>query len=137
MKIKTKKNMYIGELLEYVRKDDLRGRYFRVVNESRYIKVTPDGDIYFDADFRFKPDDTFTVEVEEELTEGTELCGVTTFIKKPRGIFPVYAASASIGECLNSLNDDDIEPLKIFNGVTEIWSKEHGIPESGVLEVSE
>src|SRR5699024_2035757 len=71
MKIKTKKKMYIGGLLEHVRKNELRGRYFRVMGESRYIKVTLDGDIYFDADFRFKPDDTFTVEVEEEITEDT------------------------------------------------------------------
>lgn len=135
MKIKTKKNMYIGELLEYVRKDDLRGRYFRVMNESRYIKVTPDGDIYFDADFHFRPDDTFTVGVEEELTEETELSGVTTFIRKSNGIFPVYTASASIRECLDSLTDVENEPLKIFNGITEIWNKDTGIPESGALEV--
>src|SRR5699024_1719813 len=71
MKIKTKKKMYIGGLLEHVRKNKLRGRYFRVMGESRYIKVTLDGDIYFDADFFFRPDDTFTVEVEEEITEDT------------------------------------------------------------------
>src|SRR5699024_7464103 len=71
MKIKTKKKMYIGGLLEHVRKNDLRGRYFRVMDESRYIKVTLDGDIYFDADFFFRLDDTFTVEVEEEIKEDT------------------------------------------------------------------
>src|SRR5699024_7206081 len=71
MKIKTKKKMYIGGLLEYVRKTKLIWRYFRIMDESRYIKVTLDGDIHFDADFRFRPDDTFTVEVEEEITEDT------------------------------------------------------------------
>src|SRR5699024_1517944 len=72
--IKVKRQMHIWELLEYVRKNELRGRYFRVMGESRYIKVTLDGDIYFDADFAdfcFRPDDTFTVEVEEEITEDT------------------------------------------------------------------
>ena len=63
--IKVEKQMHIGELLEYVRKNGVRGRYFRVMNESRYIKITPGGVIYFDADFCFRPDDTFTVEVEE------------------------------------------------------------------------
>ena len=69
--IKVEKQMHIGELLEYVRKNELRGRYFRVMNESRYIKITPGGVIYFDADFCFRPDDTFTVEVEEEINNTT------------------------------------------------------------------
>ena len=144
MKIKTKKKMYIGELLEYVRKDDLRGRYFRVMNESRYIKVTPDGDIYFDADFRFKPDDTFTVGVEEELTEETEFDELwEVYYHKSNGEMDTYkncetygVYSTSISQILkeNSIDGDNIT-LAIYYGSTLIWTKESGIPESGVLEV--
>src|SRR5699024_12663724 len=131
MKIKTKKKMYIGELLEYIRKNKLRGRYFRVMGKSRYIKVTPDGDIYFDADFRFKPDDTFTVTVEEDLTEETELSGVTTFIRKSNGIFPVYTASSSIRACLARLTDAENEPFKICTGLPGIWNEDTGIRDAG------
>src|SRR5699024_642894 len=135
MKIKTKNKMYIGALLEYIRKNKLRERYIRVMGKSRYIKVTADGDIYFDAEYRFKPADNITVCDDEDLTEETELSGVTTYIRKSNGIFPVYTASSSIRECLDSLTDVENEPLKIFNGITEIWNKDTGIPESGALEV--
>lgn len=138
MKIKTKKKMYIGGLLEHVRKNELRGRYFRVMDESRYIKVTPDGDIYFDVDFRFKPDDTFTVEVEEELTEETEfdsLCEIyyDAIDKRPRTHLNFHT-SVSIILDKNSI-DGDNNTLAIYYGSALIWTKEHGIPESGVLEV--
>lgn len=136
MKIKTKKKMYIGELLEYVRKNDLRGRYFRVMDESRYIKVTLDGDIYFDADFRFKPDDTFTVTVEEIVTPTTRFDELTEYIYDSNDDHHFTAEHK--GANISMIIDCETHQFKtqaIYCKDTLVWTKEHGIPESGVLEV--
>ena len=136
MKIKTKKKMYIGGLLEHVRKNKLRGRYFRVMGESRYIKVTLDGDIYFDADFRFKPDDTFTVTVEEIVTPTTRFDELTEYIYDSNDDHHFTAEHK--GANISMIIDCETHQFKtqaIYCKDTLVWTKEHGIPESGVLEV--
>ena len=132
MKIKTVKKLNLHELIEYVWENGIDNEnYYRDLGNR--VSVGVQTLLWMNS--IIGRNDTFTVEVKEDLTEETELSGVTTFIRKSNGIFPVYTASASIRECLDSLTDVENEPLKIFNGITEIWNKDTGIPESGVLEV--
>ena len=136
MKIKTVKKIRLDELIKYVWENEVYPSVWRSEEspiDGWTIQFFEDG--MFRSYNGFHDCDTFTVEVKEDLTEETELSGVTTFIRKSNGIFPVYTASASIRECLDSLTDVENEPLKIFNGITEIWNKDTGIPESGALEV--
>ena len=134
MRIKTTKQMRLDELIKYVWENPvLEKRVFLGSDDQRVVFDNAGG--FYPSGYCYDINSLFTVEVEEELTEKTELRGVTTFIEKPNGIFPAYTASASIRECLDSLTDVENEPLKIFNGITEIWSKDTGIPEEGVIEV--
>src|SRR5699024_9317062 len=133
MKIKRTVKMRLDELVEHVWDNKICPSTF-TNNNGGVVHFNSVGK-FCTANSFISPHSTFTVETEEELTEKTELRGVTTFIEKPNGIFPAYTASASIRECLDSLTDVENEPLKIFNGITEIWSKDTGIPEEGVIEV--
>ena len=132
MKIKTVKKLNLHELIEYVWENGIDNENY-YSNLGNHVSVGVQTLLWMNS--IIGRNDTFTVEVKEDLTEETELSGVTTFIRKSNGIFPVYTASASIRECLDSLTDVENEPLKIFNGITEIWNKDTGIPESGALEV--
>ena len=132
MKIKTVKKLNLHELIEYVWENGIDNENY-YSNLGNRVSVGVQTLLWMNS--IIGRNDTFTVEVKEDLTEETELSGVTTFIRKSNGIFPVYTASASIRECLDSLTDVENEPLKIFNGITEIWNKDTGIPESGALEV--
>ena len=132
MKIKTVKKLNLHELIKHVWENGIDNENY-YSNLGNHVSVGVQTLLWMNS--IIGRNDTFTVEVKEDLTEETELSGVTTFIRKSNGIFPVYTASASIRECLDSLTDVENEPLKIFNGITEIWNKDTGIPESGALEV--
>ncbi|HGE9020631.1 TPA: hypothetical protein ACGBX4_002438 [Staphylococcus pseudintermedius] len=68
MKIKVKKEMNLLELIEYIKKNEIADKVFFdnkgkgkvVVGDDRYLYMTD-----------LNLTDTFTVEVEEEITEGT------------------------------------------------------------------
>lgn len=71
VKIKTEKKMNLAELLDYIIKNEVTDKYYFNSARNAVVKVTMSGFIYFSN--TFKPDDTFTVEVEEEITEETEI----------------------------------------------------------------
>src|SRR5699024_12240081 len=103
---------------------------------SRYIKVTLDGDIYFDADFRFKPDDTFTVTVEEIVAPTTRFDELTEYIYDSNDDHHFTAEHK--GANISMIIDCETHQFKtqaIYCKDTLVWTKEHGIPESGRLAV--
>lgn len=73
MKIKTKKQLNLPQLIEWAWKNGIKGKVF-------YTHKTRMKNVYFNtlgrAEFsdvhQFSEDDYFTVEVEEEITEDTE-----------------------------------------------------------------
>ena len=72
MKIKTKKEMNLPQLIEWGFKNNIRNESYITIDEEGY-------ELYFDlsgtprySNFITKYD-TFTVEIEEELTEDTEI----------------------------------------------------------------
>ena len=75
MKIKTKKEMNLPELIEWGFENDIREKSFTVyecVEDQRHeVHFNASGIPKFSA--FIKKSNTFTVEVEEEITEDTEL----------------------------------------------------------------
>ena len=72
VKIKRKVEMTLPELIEWGFKNNIKNRGF-TPNQANYRPVVFDsiGWIDFSADYCYPPEDTFTVETEEEVTEET------------------------------------------------------------------
>lgn len=74
VKIKRKVEMTLAELIEWGYKNEIKNKYF-VSNQANHRLVTFDsiGWVDFSNDYYYPPGDTYTVEIEEELTEETKL----------------------------------------------------------------
>lgn len=74
VKIKRKVEMTLAELIEWGFKNNIKNRGF-TPNQANYRPVVFDsiGWIDFSADYCYPPRDTYTVEVEEEITEDTQI----------------------------------------------------------------
>ena len=72
MKIKTKKEMNLPQLIEWGFENDVTNTWYRASNVEEYIS-----EVFFDAtglpqfSNTVNKNDTFTVEIEEEITEET------------------------------------------------------------------
>lgn len=72
VKIKTKKEMNLPELIEWGCKNEIEGeRYLCNKNKNKGVSFNSVGNIEFDFIYTYSANDTFTVEVEEEITEDT------------------------------------------------------------------
>ena len=73
MKIKRKVEMNLPQLIEYAWENNVKGKFFPIdQNEESGIYFATNNDFMMkNADF-IRYDNTFTVEVEEEITEDTE-----------------------------------------------------------------
>lgn len=74
VKIKRKVEMTLAELIEWGYKNEIKDKYF-VSNQANHRLVTFDsiGWVDFSNDYYYPPRDTYTVEIEEEITEETEI----------------------------------------------------------------
>lgn len=121
-KIKRKVEMTLPELIEWGFKNNVKDRGFSC-NQATYRPVVFDsiGWIDFIDDYCYPPGDTYTVEVEEEITENTKLDTVLEIYNDthtPGPIFSVIHKSASINnimehkpnyfntKCLYLVNED-------------------------------
>lgn len=68
MKIKTKKEMNLPELIEWGFKQEELPPLFYGSKEGSLVQFTPGGWVNITA---IEPTDTFTVEIEEQITEDT------------------------------------------------------------------
>ncbi|MEY8599928.1 hypothetical protein [Staphylococcus shinii] len=74
MKIKTKKQLNLPQLIEWAWDNGVRNVTFRGLDKKGYvvsISINDKGE--FTSDWRISKNDLFTVEVEEEITEDTVL----------------------------------------------------------------
>ncbi|MEB8150494.1 hypothetical protein NGH32_07235 [Staphylococcus xylosus] len=74
MKIKTKKQLNLPQLIEWAWDNGVRNVTFRGLDKKGYvvsISINDKGE--FTSDWRISKNDLFTVEVEEEITEETPL----------------------------------------------------------------
>ena len=141
MKIKTTKKLNLPELIQHVWENKVYPSVWR-------SEESPDDDwtiqFFEDGMFRsyngFHDYDTFTAEVEEELTEDTELHGATlVYYSEPSREVKSFRYAYESSPTLKHI----IQPrygtvsLAVFRGIQIIWTKDSGIPESGVLEVDD
>ena len=71
MKIKTKKQFTLPQLIEWLLNSKYSS-YIAFSNMGNYVQLEEYGALSF-SDEKFYPEETFTVEVEEEVTEDTRL----------------------------------------------------------------
>ena len=82
MKIKTKKQLNLPQLIEWGFENDVTNTWHRASNVEEYIS-----EVFFDAtglpqfSNTVNKNDTFTVEVEEEITEDTVIDEMLTIYK--------------------------------------------------------
>lgn len=106
VKIKRKVEMTLPELIEWGFKNNIKNRKFVRNRNQRYFKpvvFNSCGYAEFNDDFSYSPEDTFTVEVEEEITEDTKLDTVLEIYNDthtPGPIFSVIHKSTSINNIL-------------------------------------
>ncbi|HCX3178259.1 hypothetical protein [Staphylococcus argenteus] len=116
MKIKIKKEMQLDELIKWARENPelVRGKNFYPQGKSneRYVYFhLYDGRDCLINDF-ISTNDTFEVEVEEEITEDTKFDRLFEVFEVSEGEYnPTSNRNTSINE---SLNDDRRFPIKAF-----------------------
>ena len=123
--IKTKKEMNLPELIDYGFKNDIREKSF-IANEcvgdqKQEIHFNAMGIPKFSA--FIKKSNTFTVEVEEEITEHTVFPKLVT--RNTSGRYNGW-----INECVKGFHLELIEAIYILNDdltMTLIWTREKGL----------
>lgn len=118
MKIKTKKQMTLPQLIEWAWDNDVTNKCF-ICNDhnSKSVVFNMMSWAEFSDGFSYNPDDTFTVEVEEEITEDTLLSKLILIYE---GGFIQILENQSI----NILNKKLVENIYILNDdltMTLIW----------------
>ncbi|MCG2493206.1 hypothetical protein K4Q40_02755 [Staphylococcus epidermidis] len=115
-KIKRKVEMTLPQLIEWGFKNNIKNREFS--RNHKYFKpvvFNSCGYVDFRDDYAYSPEDTFTVEVEEEITEDTVfpvLVKVIENVVKEIKVISYYNASINSSKSQNEtlsyhiLNDD-------------------------------
>ena len=141
MKIKTKKEFNLPEMIQHIMdNEELRRQNYSTKHMSGRVKIMKSGEVLVEDVWS---NDTFIVEVEEELTEETILKGFKLIgllrreesanYELARWIYP-SSERVSISfikelydlKTLHKMNDD--------GSLTLLYTEENGIPDDGVLE---
>ena len=122
--IKTTKQMRLDELIKYIRDNRVREKTFRTDEHgnalSNALKVDVDGliETYFP---NMHINNSFTVEVEEEITEYTEFEDVVR-VTREKGI--TQDKNMSINDCLD-WKDYQVQIFAMLDGKLQlIWEAE-------------
>ena len=108
MKIKTKKQFTLPQLIEWAIDNDIKHRVFE--SNPNFDGVTYelgfdiDGDLYFEE--YLTPTSLFTVKVEEEITEDTRLDLIERFIGGMDYVCYTSHGNTTIKECLKRSPSD-------------------------------
>lgn len=122
VKIKQKKQLNLPQLIEWGWENDVRNKGFESERTSRAYF---DYDGYLSCTRAMEPTDTFTVEVEEEITEDTKVSKLAHYSTYG---FKGTKNSTSI----NDVKDKISLAFYIMNSdrtMTLIWTKENGLVE--------
>ncbi|MCG2350941.1 hypothetical protein [Staphylococcus epidermidis] len=117
VKIKRKVEMTLPELVEWGFKNNVKNREFS--RNHKYFKpvvFNSCGYVDFKDDYAYSPEDTFTVEVEEEITEETKIPEMLEIFVNDGGV-------KRVEKSINELKDDFSKEfwLKDGNTMTLIW----------------
>lgn len=124
VKIKRKIEMALPELIEYVWKNNIKEKTFYSNLDNSCVRFNRFQTVFIDDPIN--KDETFTVEVEEEITENTKLDSVLeiyTNLDYTKSKFPDIHKSVSINDilgytsnrivtkCIYLVNEDDTMTL--------------------------
>ncbi|WP_204181906.1 hypothetical protein [Staphylococcus sp. GDY8P152P] len=103
MKIKTKKQLNLPQLIEWAMDNEIKDRMF--LTESAYcVGFDKHGFIYFNSTNCMPLDQLFTVEVEEEITEDTVIPKmVEIYLDRERDF---DFADVHLNQSINKVKDD-------------------------------
>ena len=139
MKIKTTKKMRLDELLKNVWDGNLPAKTYASDRFKEKVNVKQNGVDFSELTFGdMHKNTTYTVEVEEELTEETKIHGASfVYYNELKLEIDTHRYEDASPRKLKHIIRPSLypAPLAVFKGKQLIWTKEHGIPESGVLEV--
>lgn len=129
VRIKRKVKMTLPELIDWGFKNNIENKEFvSNFHKAKSVIFNLNGWTEFSDKYAYLPEDTFTVEVEEEVTEDTKLDFVLEIYKDkkyPDGIFSVIHKTISIKDILKYNPDDYISScLYLVNEdatLTLIW----------------
>ncbi|RXS23213.1 hypothetical protein EUA47_03000 [Staphylococcus saprophyticus] len=103
MKIKTKKQLNLPQLIEWALENGIKNTYY--VSENRHIVTFDENGFLENATLPLNA--IFTVKVEEEITEDTELDLIERFIVNNKTYY-TNPQKMSINTCLGAAPDDII-----------------------------
>lgn len=125
VKIKQKKTMNLPQLIEWVWKNEVIDKDLLSDNTITPLRINIGGEFIFNNDYVYSKNDTFTVEVEEEITEDTEF-------KELVGLDVDGAYWQYDNVCVYDFDLDRIKGIYIPNNdltMTLIWTHEKGLVE--------
>lgn len=137
--IKTTKQMRLDELIKYVWDNGIKDRKFKANDQLFYpfkggnnVTVNGDGNIYFGALEKnmLSEKDTFTVEIEEPITEDTKLEGVQeVYIDRDDQRIEIesFRGRYSINEILDErdVSTDSLQIYAMINDKKElVWERD-------------
>lgn len=127
IKIKKEVKMTFPELIEWGLENGIKSRRFTSNRlYSKYVSFDALGGVYFNSLYSYLPEDTFIVEITEEITEDTKLDVVLeiytdlnyveskfTDIHKSVSINDIlgYTSNRLVTKCLYLVNEDDTMTL--------------------------
>lgn len=132
VKIKTKKEMNLPELIEWSWKNEFISSVFWTSNREEGFNhkafFDVDGNFYTSDNFNFN--DTFEVEIEEEITEDTKLPKLLAIFKYNENTYSEIHENKSINEILKldrKLEKSVTKSIHLFEDdetLTLLWKKD-------------
>lgn len=122
VKIKQKKTMNLPQLIEHIEQTDYEACVYQADDAPVYVRVGRIKGIHIEGSGTVFPHNTFTVEVEEEITEDTEIPILVSIGRENKNEIGIHY-DCRIGQFLDNedfnyyvLNDDDTLTLIWKNG---------------------
>ena len=126
MKIKTKKQFTLPQLIQWGFENDITNKEY-VCNEhkSKSVIFNSSGWAEFSDEFSYNPHDTFTVEVEEEITEDTEFNYLLLTYKKDNDKIETHYYE---NNCIKSVLSQSSRLMYVSEQLSITYFDDKGIP---------
>ncbi|MDG0860390.1 hypothetical protein [Staphylococcus equorum] len=122
MKIKRKVQKNLPQLIEWVWKNGMRNIQYVCDNfESKSVVFNNEGKSEFSEHYSYSPEDTFTVEVEEEIDEETKLGLLLDHFINPYGQH--YVGNIYQNRSINDVLEENDE-MEISTNSIHLFDKE-------------
>lgn len=141
VRIKIKKQMRLDEMIKAVRNGEAEPAYYESEEDSNVYVGFDVEDKSFHSGVTIPLEHTFTISTEEDLTKDTEFDKLHKVYYNPFEdcVFTKVLENTTIRNITENIavmpNSAKLWPLAVYYKDTLIWSKEHGIPTEGVIEV--